>query len=99
MMVRARFGIGMDGDCTRPEFFSTYARKVDGCLSVHAGRGGYIAVQLIARNNPHTLVFPFGRAMFRVVVIMIVLMVVVCAHWENYLLFNYWLVNYRLSNR
>lgn len=33
------------------------------------------------------------------IMFMIVVMVVVCAHLENYLLFNYWLTNYRLSNR
>ena len=38
------FGVGMDGDCARPKFFSTHSCKVDGCFSVHARGGGHIAV-------------------------------------------------------
>jgi hypothetical protein len=58
VVVGARFGIGMDGDGACPEFFGTYARKVDRGLSVHAGRGGHIAIELIAWHHPHTIVFP-----------------------------------------
>ena len=94
-MVGARFGIGVDGDRTRPEFFSTHPCKVDGGFSVHARRGGHIPVQLIARYNPHALMFPFGNIVLGVmmVVIFMIMIVVMGVHLFDYLFFNKLLLN------
>ncbi len=39
-MVGARFGVGINGDGTRPELLCAHAREVDCGLAVHAGCAG-----------------------------------------------------------
>jgi hypothetical protein len=64
MVVGASFCIGVDGDRTGPQFFSSNPRKVNGSFPVHAWCGGNIAVQLIACHNSHALMFPLAWLIF-----------------------------------
>lgn len=64
-------GVGMDGDCACPQFFGAHPCEVNGGLSVHAGCGGHIPVQLIAGNYPDSFVFPFGNIVFVMMVLVI----------------------------
>ena len=61
MVVRAGFGIGMDGDRAGPEFLRPDTSEVDGGFAIHARRLGGVAVELPAGDHPHAVVAPFGR--------------------------------------
>ena len=68
-MVGPCFGIGVDVHGAGPQFFSTHAGKVNGGFAVHAGGRGDVGIKLVAWNDPHTIVFPVGVSMWRVVVV------------------------------
>ena len=62
-MVRARFGIGLDGNRAGPEFLRPNAGEIDRSLAIHSRRGGNIGIELMARNDTDTIMLPTLRIM------------------------------------
>src|SRR5438309_11715371 len=60
MMVRARFGIGMDDDGPGPDLLRACSRVGDGRRPGHARRLRRVRVELGALHHPDTLLPPDG---------------------------------------
>ena len=61
-MMRAGLGIRLDGDGAGPQFLRADAGEIDRGLAVHAGGRRHIGIELIAGNDPDTIVLPAALA-------------------------------------
>jgi hypothetical protein len=58
VVMRAGLGVGLDRDGAGPKLLRAGPGEVDGGLAVHAGRRGHVRIELVAWDDPHTVVFP-----------------------------------------
>ena len=58
MMMGASLGIRMNVNGSGPKLLGADAGKVDGSLSVHPRRRGYVAIELIARDDTDAVMLP-----------------------------------------
>src|ERR1700704_6358772 len=58
VMVGTRLGLGIDRDCTRPEFGSPGALGCDSGTTLHAQRLRRTGIKLVRANDPHPVRSP-----------------------------------------
>src|SRR5262249_50559399 len=58
MVVRSGLRIWLDRHRAGPELLRTGTCEVDRCLTIHTWRRGHVRIELIARDDANTIVFP-----------------------------------------
>ncbi len=74
-MVRAGFGVGVNGHSAGPQLLRADAGEIDRRLAVHALGGRHVGIELVAGNHAHAIVLPAIRIM-RMIVVMVMRMMV-----------------------